>query len=194
VSQRHTVHEVKITGPHSKRTNIVFLADGYAEEDMAKFARDVDVALEAMENKAPFGDYSDFYNVWRIDTVSEESGATKSCGCPDCPIPCTPVIRRTAFGCAFGGPDGLWVRRCITCNDEDVLTTVNALVPWATGVLVMVNDYEYGGCATENVAAQSNSDEATFPEVVVSRIQVQQAFSIDAMTNFGRVNCVDCVD
>jgi hypothetical protein len=170
LAQGHTLHEVKITGPYSKRTNIVFLADGYTEEELPKFARDVDVALQAMEKKAPFGDYSQFYNVWRIDTASQDSGATKPCGCPDCPQPCTPVSRRTAFGCAFGGPDALWVRRCITCNDEDVLTTVNALVPQATGILVMVNDDEYGGCASANVAAQSNSDDATFPEVVIHEL------------------------
>lgn len=66
-------------GPVSNRVNMVFLGDGYqaGEELETIYPQHIDVLLHHMfeESEDPFPRYESFFNVHRIDVVSEESGA-----------------------------------------------------------------------------------------------------------------------
>ena len=67
--------------------------------------------------------------------MSAESGASHYESTPQ-------VIRDTAYNCYYGCAG---IDRLICCNDSEVVAEVNALIPEADGIMVLVNDPVYGG-------------------------------------------------
>ncbi len=67
-------------GPTTNRINMVFLGDGYqAHEIGTTYVNHIDSMLNHMfyDGEDPFPRYRNFYNVYRVDVVSNESGADK---------------------------------------------------------------------------------------------------------------------
>lgn len=130
-----TAQSVLSTGDSTERLDMVFLGDGYTESELTDFESDVDRMVAYLLSIEPYGSYSDLFNVWRIDAASAESGV-------DHPERSPSVLRDTTYGCAYGcaGLD-----RLICCDDGAVLSAVSAAVPAADGIMVLVNDPQYGG-------------------------------------------------
>jgi hypothetical protein len=64
-------------GEDDKRINMVFIGDGFAEADQSTWKTHVDEMLENLfstELGEPFGRYRKFFNIFRIDMVSAQSG------------------------------------------------------------------------------------------------------------------------
>jgi MYXO-CTERM domain-containing protein len=117
----------------AERLDLLFLGDGYTEAELPAFAEDVERITAYLLTLEPYASYGDLFNVWRLDQASNVSGSTAP-GDPQ---------RDTAYACAYGcaGLD-----RLICCDDEAVLRAVEAGLPEADGVMVLINDRErYGG-------------------------------------------------
>jgi hypothetical protein len=69
-----TVVEHQITGPPSLRLNLVILGDGYTADEQWKFRRDVDRNLNVLWSVEPFRSYRNYFNIYRLEIVSPESG------------------------------------------------------------------------------------------------------------------------
>ena len=123
--------EVSVSGDADERLDMLFLADGYTAGELDTFADDVDALSAYLIAIAPYEDYTGLVNVWRVDAVSNVSGAGTSG---------TPLD--TAFGCYYycGG-----IERLLCCNDSKVVSAINEYLPDADGVLVVVNSDKYGG-------------------------------------------------
>ncbi len=123
--------EVSVSGEADERLDMLFLADGYTEDELDTFADDVDRLSSYLIEVPPFDDYTGLVNVWRVDSVSNESGSGES-GTP----------KDTAYGCYYhcGG-----IERLLCCNDSKVVNGINNNLPDADGVLVVVNSTKYGG-------------------------------------------------
>ncbi|HHH75644.1 MAG TPA: hypothetical protein ENL03_01305, partial [Phycisphaerae bacterium] len=66
------------TGPSSNRVDIVFLGDGYtASEIDTVYPTHIDNMLTHMFNAGedPFPRYSNYFNIHKVDVISEQSGA-----------------------------------------------------------------------------------------------------------------------
>lgn len=127
-----TATPVDVRGDPAERLDLLILGDGYAAEDQDRFAADVDALVDYLHaNVEPYARYADLLNIWRVDLVSGDSGV-------DHPS----VSRDTALGCAY---DCFGVDRLVCCFESTVLATVDAALPDADGVLVLINDPEYGG-------------------------------------------------
>ena len=74
-AQNYPVDSVYLTGQNDKRVVYVFLGDGYQESEIDKYADDVQNVIGDLFNKTPFKEYRDFFNIYRIDVPSHESGA-----------------------------------------------------------------------------------------------------------------------
>ena len=129
------VTAVQSSGPSDARLDLVFMGDGYTADQQTDFADDVDWIVAYLLSIEPYGDYTGLYNIWRIDLVSNETGVSHLEEDPD-------LIRDTALDCFYGCAD---IDRLVCCDDEAVMGLVDALVPGAEGVMVLVNDPEYGG-------------------------------------------------
>lgn len=128
------------SGPASQRLDLVFVGDGYRAGELGDFAEDVDWIVDYLLTIQPYGRYSGLFNIWRIDVASAHSGVShRESG----------ITRDTAFGCYYGcgGLD-----RLICCDDQAVLRVVNSAIPGADGIMVLINDPQYGGSGGFNYA------------------------------------------
>lgn len=73
-----TLVSTQLTGESSNRVDLVFLGDGYQLHELDAFHEHVDGMLDHMfVNEEPFNRYINFFNVHRIELISDESGADR---------------------------------------------------------------------------------------------------------------------
>ncbi len=92
-------------GPSSNRLDIVFVGDGYLESELGLYAGHVINGLDNLLTQEPFLSYSTYFNVHRVDVISNESGVDND------PVP--GILRDTALDMGF------W------CNNIERLLCVN---------------------------------------------------------------------
>ena len=142
---------LQLSGDSTDRLDMVFLGDGYTVEQQDDYAADVDTIVNYLLSIDPYGAYTGLFNIWRIDTVSNESGASHYEQGQN-------LERDTAYGCFYGCGG---IDRLLCCDDSKVMGAVNQEVPQADGVLVLVNDPTYGGAGGFNYATSYNGDVGT---------------------------------
>jgi hypothetical protein len=130
------VTKVRDHGDSSNRINLVFLGDGYTASQLEQFAGDVERVTQGFFAQQPFTEYQRYFNVYRIDVASPQSGA-------DHPEANTSV--NTAFDAGYqcNGID-----RLICVNVSKVEAKLSANLPIDAQrlfAIVLVNDRVYGG-------------------------------------------------
>lgn len=176
------------SGPSTERLDMVFLGDGYTEAELPDFADDVDRITAYLLSIEPYGAYADLINVWRVDAASVDSGV-------DHPERSPPVERDTAYGC-FYGCGGL--DRLLCCDDSAVLTAINDAVPAADGVVVLVNDPQYGGAGGYQYATSyvgPYGDQVAAHEIGHSLVGLGDEYDYGTETSYpARPNCTEDPD
>ena len=126
---------IRLNGPAANRINLVVLGDGYAAGDMLKYRDRCRSADHWPVPRGPVLDYASYFNVYRIDVASNESGVDH---------PERSVAKDTALGAGYncGG-----IQRLICVNTSQVNAVLGRSVPANQRdiVIVVVNDAEYGG-------------------------------------------------
>ena len=128
-------------GPSSNRVDIVFLGDGYTAADLdTSYVRDIDSMLTHIFNEGqdPYPRYANFFNVHRIDVVSNQQGAD---------VPPDNIFRDTALDATYYF-DGVTERLLYideTKANEAMATGLGDASFEAEMRLVTVNDAKYGG-------------------------------------------------
>ncbi|MBX9783874.1 MAG: T9SS type A sorting domain-containing protein [Chitinophagaceae bacterium] len=144
-AQVFTVDTIIKTGPLNKRINFVYLADGYTAAEQAKFITDVININNKLFNTIPFTEYKDYFNVFAIKVISNESGIKHASTAPDCPgVGTHPVSNpKNYFGTKF---DVANIHRLVV---PDSFAKVNAVLaanfPEYDQVMVVGNTSFYGG-------------------------------------------------
>jgi IgA Peptidase M64 len=156
------VTTISDNGDPSNRVDFVVLGDGYTVGEMNKFALDVDrlvLQFDGFFAEEPFQEYLNYFNVHRIDVISNESGADH---------PERGEFKDTAFDASFNC--GL-IQRRICVNNLKVNDVLDAsLGPNQRDiVLVLVNDPQFGGAGgaiatasvpqTEDIPAPGGNDD-----------------------------------
>lgn len=120
---------------NANRLDLVVLGDGYTVSEQAKFADDAYGFLTAMFGQEPYKEYLPYFNVYRVDVISAESGASH---------PERGALKTTAFGAAYNCRA---IQRLICVNIASVNTVLARSVPPQLRdlAIVIVNDSEYGG-------------------------------------------------
>ena len=140
------VTTLRLSGDPANRVDIVMVGDGYTAAEQSKYANDANAFLVAMFAQQPWAEYPPLMNVYRVDVVSAESGASH---------PERGVTRSTAFGASYncGG-----VQRLICVNVAMVNTVVGRSVSATQRdlMIVIVNDTEYGGSGGAVSVASTN--------------------------------------
>jgi IgA peptidase M64 len=136
VAYAEPVVTIRNNGADENRLNIVILGDGYTEGELLKYTRDVDNLVIGMFAQRPYADYAAYFNVHRVDVVSNESGADH---------PEREVARDTALGARYNCND---VVRLVCVDLTAVSEVLSRSLPGSTSrdlVIVVVNDPQYGG-------------------------------------------------
>lgn len=132
-AQVFEVESIQQTGVDDKRINIVFLADGYLEEDLEQYLEDVKKVVADLFKKSPFKEYQKYFNVYAIKSPSNERGAARD---PD-------ELIDNLFGSTYnyGGIDRLLVPTKVNRINNVLADNF----PEYDQVFVLVNDEKYGG-------------------------------------------------
>lgn len=142
-------------GASSNRVDMIFIGDGYQSFEIdTTYAGHVTDTVDFFFNSGlnPFPRYQNFFNVHRVNVISNQSGADD---------PVNGIFVDTALDATYntGGTD-----RCLYFNTSKANTAVNAAIS-GTGIdvdmrLGAINSAKYGGCggqwavwSAENAAA-----------------------------------------
>lgn len=136
-------------GNPANRVDVAILGDGYTAAEMGKYANDVQQLIQRLFAQEPFREYQRYFNVYRIEVISQESGA-------DHPERNPPIFRDTALDATYNCAG---IQRLICVDDSKVHTTAsNSLTPTQRDLLlVLVNDPEYGGSGGAIAVASTHS-------------------------------------
>jgi len=119
-------------GPSANRLDIVFLGDGYTDTELDDYADHVINVLTAFVAEAPLAAYASYFNVHRVDVISNESGVDE----PDYGI-----YRDTALDMTYNCSG---IARLL-CVDVSKAFTAAALAPETDQILALANSTRYGG-------------------------------------------------
>ena len=137
------LRSIVVTGDSDNRVDIIILGDGYTSSEIdTTFTSDIlDYLSYIFDDSAltqPFGRYENFFNIYAVDVVSNESGADD---------PTAGIVRDTALDATYLF-DGI-TQRLLYVNDTKATTAMDAALS-GTGITaemryVLVNDTQYGG-------------------------------------------------
>lgn len=125
--------EVVDNGPSANRIDLAFAGDGYTRAELPKYQQAVNDQWAAMTALEPYKSYANFFNVWRVDLVSPESGITGD--------PTRNVVKQTPLNMHFfcHGVDRL------LCADDARSQALAKQVPNADVIFAIANSNTYGG-------------------------------------------------
>ena len=120
-------------GPTSNRIDLVTVGDGYTEAELGSYTAHVDNVLAPFFSESPLDAYSTFFNVHRVDVISNESGVDND--------PTLGIERDTALDMGF------WTAGIERLLGVDVgkAQAAAAQAPDVDQVLALANSTKYGG-------------------------------------------------
>jgi hypothetical protein len=135
----HVIGMTKVVdnGDPALRWNLVILGDGYQDAEIPQFGTDTSNFITTMQSTPPFGNVWAGINVYRIDVASTGSGAADPAACGG-----TGASPHTYFDASFCNNG---IQRLLEVNTTTVHTVVNANLPQALMIMVLVNTPIYGG-------------------------------------------------
>lgn len=132
-------------GSNDKRINMVVLGDGFTAAQQADFVANATSLVNYIFTKAPYAQYKNYFNVYAVKVISEESGVKHPGNATDVTEPVIAVANPNNFlGSSFdiGG-----THRCLYSNTTNKVTNVLASnVPDFDMAFILGNSPEYGGC------------------------------------------------
>lgn len=176
-SQNFKIDTLQYQGTAKNIVNLVILGDGYTKDQLDDYAEDSKQFTNYFFSIEPFKQYSSFFNVFAIRTISEESGAAHDCKASDCVHGDTDLSKyprrsnkftrdhavpvthpNTIFGSSFD--NGGLHRLVVPQKNERIEEVLKTHIPNYTQVVVLVNSPFYGGSggkwATSTVNFKSN--------------------------------------
>lgn len=137
-----------VTGPSENRFDIVIIGDGYTAGQMDLFHQHAAAKWDTIKTSEPFASYTEYFNVWTVDVVSNQSGVDND------PLPGT--MKDTALDMQF------W------CNGTERLLCMNngkaqqfaQLAPQADQVLGLANSTKYGGAGGSYATSSGGNTKA----------------------------------
>lgn len=123
--------ELKNGSPHEK-VDLVFLAEGYIEQEKLKFEKDLHKFSNVFLEQEPYKSHKNSFNIYGVFKPSEESG---------CDEPRHDSFKNTVLNSTF---NSLGSARYLLTEDNKSLRDIAAHVPY-DAVVIMVNHNRYGG-------------------------------------------------
>jgi hypothetical protein len=129
------VTTIRNHGDPANRVDITILGDGYTQAELPKYATDIERFIQGLFAQEPYKEYQRFFNVHRVDVISNESGADH---------PEYSVNRDTALNATYNCA-GIQRLICVSTSKVNEVLLRSLPAEQRDVVLVIVNDTEYGG-------------------------------------------------
>jgi hypothetical protein len=151
------VKPVGASGEPSRKVDIAVIAEGYTQDEMAKFRRDVVRLTDYLFTVEPFASHREDFNIWAVEAVSDESGTD---------IPHRNIWKNTAANTAFFT---FGIDRYLTAPDHSRLCELAWDAPYDL-LYVLVNTDQYGGGGIYNFYALCTADHPQSKNVFVHEL------------------------
>ncbi len=148
------VWAVVSNGEPRDKVDLLLMGDGYTAAETAKWHRDARRMAELLFAASPFKEREKDFNVWAVDTPSEESGVAR---------PSDGVYRRSALRASY---DAIGSERYVLTFHNKKMREAAAAAPYEF-VEIVVNDRKYGGGGIFNLYATVAADSAWAPYLFV---------------------------
>ncbi|MBK8096506.1 MAG: VCBS repeat-containing protein [Planctomycetes bacterium] len=143
LSAQITTTQLLNSGSTGAKKDIVIIGDGFTAADQSTYNTWVnDTVMAGMFSRDVFRDAMNGFNVWRVNVNSADSGVTQVDANGN-----VTVARNTALGYRYSG---IWSRCWMEAGPATnllVQTVLNATVPSAEYVFIVLNETGGGGCA-----------------------------------------------
>ncbi len=132
-------------GPSGNRIDIVVVGDGYTQSELTNYQLHVNNILSGYFAQEPLASYINFFNVHRVDVISNESGVDE----PDYNI-----YRDTALDMTYncGGTARL------LCVNTAKAWDAASVAPDADQILALANSTRYGGAGYSDLATMAGDN------------------------------------
>lgn len=121
------------SGPSSNRIDLVFVGDGYTSGELAAYANQVNNTLPVFFSRAPLDAYKSFFNIHRVDVISNQSGVDND--------PTQGIQRDTALDMGYWG---YGIERLLIVSTQKAANAA-ASAPGVDQILALANSSKYGG-------------------------------------------------
>ncbi len=128
----HPIAAILESGPPALKVDLLILGDGYSRGELDKYHRDARLAFGDLFSHEPFASRRSDFNVWTVDTPSEQSGISR---------PRSGLFRDPALGTSYNTFDS---ERYILTLDDRAWRDAAAAAPYDF-VLILINSEKYGG-------------------------------------------------
>ncbi len=149
-----TVSSILNNGDPANKVDLLFVAEGYTAEEMDKFRKDAKKFGEYLFELEPYKSRKDDFNIWAVESVSEESGTD---------IPHQDIWKNTVANSNFYTFE---IDRYLTAPDQKLISQIASNAPY-DALYVIVNTEKYGGGGIFNYYGLSMSDHKTEAPVFV---------------------------
>jgi len=146
--------DLEINGSTEEKVDILFLAEGYAEEEMDKFIEDATRSAGYIFSEEPFKSKRQHFNVRAVKSISQDSGTD---------IPGEGIWKNTAVNSSFYT---FGIERYMTTMDYKSVCDVAACAPYDQ-IYILVNTDKYGGGGIYNHYSISAADNLQSRAVVI---------------------------
>lgn len=166
VDHGDSIFPIQSTGSPQERLDIVFLSEGYTEQDKEKFQRDAQRMTDFLFEHEPYRRSRERINVNAVFRPSRESGTDE---------PGQRRYRNTTLHSSF---NTLGIDRYLLTEDVHTMHRIAAQVPYDT-VVVLVNSSRYGGGAICLDFCMSTVDDPMSPAVFLHEFGHSLAYLAD---------------
>ncbi len=153
----YDVEEIMKSGNSSEKYDIVFIPEGYTEDEMDKFIDDCNVLKNYLFNYAPFSELENKFNIWAVNAPSVES---------ICDIPADDIWGNTLLNSSYYTFDS---ERYLMTEDYQKVCDVAANAPYDQ-IYILANSTKYGGGAIFNFYSLTVTNDPKFKEIFVHEL------------------------
>ena len=154
VGPKPAVWAVLKNGDPRDKVDLLLMGDGYTAGEMEKWHQDARRLAGMLFAASPFKERRSDFNVWAVDTPSDESGVAR---------PSDGVHRHSALRASY---DAFGSERYVLAFDNKRVREAAAAAPYEF-MEIVVNDRKYGGGGIFNLYATVAADNAFTPYIFV---------------------------
>lgn len=125
-------NELLINGNDAQSIVFLIVGDGFTEEEQDIFNTKAEEIKNYILDTEPFIDYKDYINVYSLNVVSKESGASDNPG----------KLKNTYFQCSYNYYN---IERLLVPQNYKAYDLAESYVPYYDNIIMVVNDQRYGG-------------------------------------------------
>jgi hypothetical protein len=153
-AQKFKVDTILYSGPTSNRVNLVILGDGYTSSEQSKFLTDANSITTKFFQTSPYTEYKNYYNVFAVEVISSQSGASHAGNSSDNACAGQPTTTvSNYFGSAFDAGGGGYHRLLVVTKNSAVTNVLAANTPFYNQALIIVNTTYYGGAGGQHAVS-----------------------------------------